>query len=87
MKTMTTLTAIQPSWRVFLWLGAGHNGITFVEQHAKVANDRKLSILYQYVRQRRAELQICEHGGLRKGREASEPELFADPNKSTTGAK
>ena len=25
------------------------------------------------------ELQVCEHGSLREGREASEPELFAKP--------
>jgi hypothetical protein len=54
-------------------------GIIFLKQHAKVANGRKLSILYQHVRKRRTELQIRKHGGLRKGRKATEPELFAEP--------
>lgn len=71
----------------FFGSGSGHNGISSIEQHAKVTNDRKFSILYQHVRERWAELQIREYGGLRKRRKAAKSELFADPNKSTTGAK
>jgi hypothetical protein len=48
----------------FFGPGSGHNGITFVEQHAKIANDRKFSVLYQDVGERWLELQIREFGGL-----------------------
>jgi hypothetical protein len=54
--------------------GAGHDGLTIVR---KASNSRELAVLHQYVSQRRPQLQICEHGCVRKGRKAPESELFA----------
>jgi hypothetical protein len=62
----------------FLRPGARHDGFALVEQqHAEISDDRIFTVLYKYVGKRRIELQICQHGRLRKGCEAAEPELFA----------
>ncbi len=81
MKTLTTLTAV----------AALVAGISFAQAQGTMGSPSSgssmqksqtigsFTVLHQHVRERRIELQICEHGGLRKRCEAAEPELFAEP--------
>ena len=81
MKTLTTLTAVAALVAGISFAQAqGTMGSPSVgKRHAKVPDDRKFPVLHQHVSEWRPELQVCEHGSLREGREASEPELFAEP--------
>ncbi|MFZ0194371.1 MAG: hypothetical protein WAL14_06085, partial [Pseudolabrys sp.] len=53
--------------------------LTFLWERHEGPDGRKFPILHQYLSEWRPELQVYELGSLREGREASEPELFAEP--------
>ena len=63
----------------FFRAGTGHHGLTFLWERHEGPDDGKFPILHQYLSEWRPELQVYELGSLREGREASEPELFAEP--------
>ena len=81
MKLLTTLTAVT----------ALVAGISFAQAQGTMGSPSSgssmqksqtigsFTVLHQYVRERRIELQICEHGRLREGCETTKPELFAEP--------
>ena len=80
MKTLTTLTAVAALVAGVSFAQAqGTMGSPSSGSGMKGPDDRKFPILHQYLSEWRPELQVYELGSLREGREASEPELFAEP--------
>ena len=59
--------------------GTGHHGGTFLREGHEGPEGRKLPNVDKYLREWRPVLAVFELGSLREGREASEPELFAEP--------